>query len=153
MEEAWAFEHSIECNVPKEFAWHFWTDVCNWKIDADVESVELNGPFTNGSQGVTITHSAGRIEWRIVGVKAESEAVLEVPLSGATVRFRWTFQDLNGRTRITQHISTEGEKASSLAEMMAATFESGVPAGMKTLCESMLKAAAATADAPRPLER
>jgi hypothetical protein len=152
MEEAWAFEHSVECNVAREFAWNFWTDVSNWKIDADIESVELNGPFTEGSHGTTITRSAGRIEWRIAGVKAQSEAVLEVPLPGAMGRFHWTFQDLGGHTRITQRVSIGGEQAASFAEAMAA-FESGIPAGMKTLCESMVRAAAVAASAPLPSER
>ena len=139
MEEAWAFEHTIECNVPKEFAWNFWTDVGNWKIDADIESVELNGPFTAGSHGATTTRSAGRIEWRIAGVKAGSEAIIDVPLPDATGTFHWTFQDLNGRTRITQRVSIG---VSSLAEMLAGGLERGIPAGMQKLCEIMVKAAA-----------
>ena len=50
-EPAWAFEHSIECPVTVEFAWRFRTDVSNWVLDADVESVELDGPFQAGSKG------------------------------------------------------------------------------------------------------
>ena len=139
MEEAWCFEHSIECNVTREFAWTFWTDVENWKLDADIESVELSGPFAEGSRGATTTRSAGRIEWRLAGVKAGSEAIIDVPLPGATGTFRWTFQDLNGRTRITQRVSIG---VSSLAEMMAGGLERGIPAGMQKLCETMVKTAA-----------
>jgi len=25
----WKFEHSVECQVAKDFAWRFWTDVTN----------------------------------------------------------------------------------------------------------------------------
>ena len=35
MDEAWAFEHSVECPVTTEFAWRFWTDVNNWRLDTD----------------------------------------------------------------------------------------------------------------------
>lgn len=59
------FEHVIECAVPIKFAWQFWTDVRNWRLDSDVDAVELSGPFAAGSAGATLTHSMGRIEWRI----------------------------------------------------------------------------------------
>jgi len=64
MDEMWAFSHSVKCPVTREFAWRFWTNVSNWRLDADVEAVELNGPFAAGSQGVTLMRSSGRIEWR-----------------------------------------------------------------------------------------
>jgi len=141
VEEAWRLEHSVECEVTKEFAWSFWTHVPNWKLDADVEAVELDGPFAEGSSGATITRSFGRVAWRIVMVKAESEAVLEIPAPGAVVRFHWIFQDLSGRTRITQQVGIEGEQAALIVGMIAAGLESGIPAGMQKLCESMVKAA------------
>jgi hypothetical protein len=141
MDEAWAFEHSVECPVTREFAWRFWTNVSNWKLDADVESVELNGPFAAGTHGVTVSRSAGRIEWRLVGVQAEAGAVFEIPLPGAIVQFRWTFEDLGGHTRMTQRASIGGEQALSLVNAMAG-LEGGIPAGMQKLCETMAKAAA-----------
>jgi hypothetical protein len=55
--EAWAFEYSVACPVTTEFAWRFWTDVNNWRLDTDVESVELNGPFAAGSRGVSRRHA------------------------------------------------------------------------------------------------
>jgi hypothetical protein len=39
-EPAWTFEYTIDCAVSAEFAWNFWTQVSNWKLDADVESIE-----------------------------------------------------------------------------------------------------------------
>ena len=57
MDEVWSYEHSVECPVRAEFAWRFWTDVRNWAMDADVESVKLDGPFASGSRGATITRS------------------------------------------------------------------------------------------------
>ena len=76
MAEAWVFEHSEECPVSRESAWQFWTTVENWKLDADVESVELTGPFAAGSHGATMTRSSGRIEWRLAEVVPESGAAL-----------------------------------------------------------------------------
>jgi hypothetical protein len=38
---AWEFEHSVECQVSRDFAWRFWTNVANWTLDTSVESVTL----------------------------------------------------------------------------------------------------------------
>ena len=69
-DEAWAFESSIVCEVALEFAWRFWTDISNWALDADVESVTLDGDFAAGSRGVTQSKSSGRIEWRVASGKS-----------------------------------------------------------------------------------
>jgi hypothetical protein len=41
----WTFEHTIECSASSDFAWKVWTNVENWAVDADLESVELRGGF------------------------------------------------------------------------------------------------------------
>jgi Polyketide cyclase / dehydrase and lipid transport len=141
MDEAWAFECSVECPVAAEFAWQFWTDPDTWRLDADVDAVERNGPFAAGTSGATITRSSGRVEWRIVDVQEGAGAVIEVPVERAVARFQWTFEDLGGRTRITQRASLSGEGAADLANQMAAMFEPTMPAGMRKLCEAMAKSA------------
>jgi len=42
-EPAWTFEYTIDCGVTPEFAWNFWTKVSNWVLDADVDSIEIDG--------------------------------------------------------------------------------------------------------------
>ena len=136
MEEIWSFEHSIDCNVPEEFAWSFWTNVSNWVLDADIDSVELHGPFADGTQGVTQSKSSGRIEWRIAEVQP-GRAVLEFPAPGAVARFAWTFEEIEGRTRITQRVSLFGEQAPTYVDTLAAGLQAGIPAGMRKLCDAM----------------
>jgi hypothetical protein len=128
MDEAWAFEHSVECPVTKEFAWRFWTDVSHWRLDSDILPVELNGPFAKGSQGTTTTRSSGKIEWQLADVHQEEKmAVVEIALKGATCRFCWTFEDLGSRTRITQCATMAGEQAFAVISAMAKSLESGIP--------------------------
>jgi hypothetical protein len=140
MDEGWTFEHSVICPVTKEFAWNFWTTVSNWRLDSDVESVELNGPFETGSRGATNTRSSGRIEWRLSGVVHGEAAVVEIALPGATGQFRWTFEDVAAATRITQRVSIAGEQATSLVAAIAPGLESGIPAGMQRLSEALVQA-------------
>jgi len=141
-EPAWTFEHSIECGVSAEFAWIFWTNVSNWTLDTDVESIEIDGPFAAGAQGFTSSKSSGRVEWRVTEVQA-GKAVIEFPLPGAVGRFVWTFEDANGRTRITQRCTLYGDGANTLAKAVGPSLEAGIPAGMRKLCETMEYAARA----------
>src|SRR5690242_451251 len=81
-EEAWRFEHSVECDATAEFAWAFWSDVQNWHVDADVESIEMDGPFAAGTHGRTFSKTSGRIEWRVVEATPR-KAIIEFPLPDA----------------------------------------------------------------------
>ncbi len=133
---AWTFEYSVECGVPLDFAWKFWTTVENWKLDADVISVEIDGPFGAGASGMTVSKSNGPIQWRVAEV-VPGRAVIEFPLPGAVGRFVWTFEDLGGRTRMTQHCSLEGEQAEGFAKAVGPSLEAGIPAGMQKLSGTM----------------
>jgi hypothetical protein len=138
-EPAWTYEHSADCQVTVEFAWNFWTNVKNWALDADVESVEIDGPFAAGARGFTNSKSSGRIEWHLVEVRV-GRAVIEFPLSGAVGRCVWTFADTIGYTRITQRWTLEGEQADAYAKVVAG-LEAGIPTGMTKLCRTIEDAA------------
>jgi len=135
--QEWAFEHTIECAVSVHFAWNFWTNVRNWKLDADVGSIELQGEFAVGSRGVTNSRSSGRIEWHITELIPQIRAVLEFPAPGAVARFAWTFEEAEGRVRITQQASLYGEQATTYVESIGAALRTGIPDGMRKLCEAM----------------
>lgn len=127
------FEHSVACDVPVEFAWRFWTDVSNWSLDPDVESVEIDGPFAAGARGVTNSKSSGRVDWRIAEAE-NGRAVIEFPLSNATGLFLWIFDEVGGRTRITQRCTLEGPGAHTYANAIGPSLMGGIPAGMQKLC-------------------
>lgn len=136
----WTFENSVNCAVSVKFAWQFWTNVQNWTLDSDVESVELSGPFSEGTRGATNSRSSGRVEWRITEI-GDGRAVIEFPLSGAVGRCVWTFEDFAGHTRMTQRWTLQGEQAANYVESFAPGLETGIPAGMKKLCTTMEDAA------------
>jgi hypothetical protein len=136
MSKGWSFEHAVECAVSAEFAWRFWTNVENWALDADIDSVELDGPFAAGAQGMTRSKSSGRIPWRVAECDG-MKAVVEFEAPGAIGRFAWSFEDVAGRARITQRASLEGERATEYAETIGRALEAGIPQGMAKLCEAM----------------
>jgi len=101
-----------------------------------VDSVELHGPFAAGTRRVTQSKSSDRIEWRIAEVEP-GRADLEFPAPGALAIFIFTFEQLDGRTRITQRVSLYGEQALQYAASIGVGLEAGIPAGMRKLCEAM----------------
>ena len=139
--QPWIFEHAIECSVSVPFAWSFWTNVDHWRLDADVVSIDIDGDFAAGTQGVTHTKSSGTIHWRIIEVVSPSKAVLEIPAPGAAARFVWTFEDRDGKTRITQQVSLSGEQSAMYADTVGRALQAGIPSGMRKLCEAMQAAA------------
>src|SRR5690349_8235449 len=133
---SWSFEHSVEVSVPAEFAWQFWTNVANWALDADVVSVEIDGPFQTGTRGVTNSRSSGPIQWTLANVEP-GRAVVAIEMPDARAEFVWKFEDLGGTTRITQHVSLSGAEAGKYAEGFGPALEAGIPAGMAKLASVM----------------
>ncbi len=134
----WEFEHSVDCQVSKDFAWRFWTDVPNWTLDTSVESVTLDGPFAAGAKGVTKPHGGDPIKWRIAEVQDRSGAIIEVALPGASVQFHWRFEDAaDGGVRMTQRVTLEGERAADYVEEIK-QLEWGIPQGMQKMAEVMV---------------
>lgn len=139
----WRFEYSVECQVSRDFAWQFWTDVANWAVvDPAVESAKLDGPFVAGTKGITKPRGSDPVEWRVTEVEDGRRACIEIPAPGAVLRCLWTFADSpNGRTRITQQMSLDGERAGEYAAGIGAEMEKNMPEGMRKLAVAMLEAA------------
>jgi Polyketide cyclase / dehydrase and lipid transport len=135
------FEHSIECQVEREFAWKFWTNVDNWAVvDPAVEWAKLEGPFIAGTKGRTKPRGSDPNEWKLAEVEEGSRAVIEIAGPGATVKFHWSFTDITGGgTRMTQKVILEGERAAEYEEGMR-QLEKGIPYGMERLVEAMVRA-------------
>ena len=51
----WEYQHSIETAATPEAVWRLWADVDNWAVwNAEIEKIEIDGPFAVGSQ-ITMT--------------------------------------------------------------------------------------------------
>lgn len=143
MAPAWQFQFSLQCTVPRDFAWSFWTDVKNWALDADVETVTIDGPFVAGTRGHTVSRSSGPINWSIAEADPARRAVLEFPAPGAVAVFVWKFEDSPTGTAITQEASLSGPEAQKYANTFGRMLEDGIPAGMQKLCDAVEAAAKA----------
>lgn len=135
----WELTHSVETNASPSFAWNFWTDVTNW--DDPPAEFALNGPFAAGSRGTTRMPGQTPLQWFIREVTPPNAATIEMSLDGAALSFEWRFVGLaDGRTRLTQRIVLQGEKADMYLSQVKAAFTANLPDGMKKLATAMAKA-------------
>lgn len=133
---AWEISHSVETNASSAFAWTYWTNVANWS-DPPAE-FELDGPFAAGSRGMTHFPGAESRQWRIREVHPMESFTLETQLDGATLSFEWRFEPVPGtRTRLTQHIVLNGEKAAAYVKQVRAGFAPNLAAGMSKIAAAM----------------
>lgn len=136
---AWQFEHSVECNSDKSFAWAFWTDVFNWeRLEGKaVKWIKLKGPFAVGTSGATKTPSQDPFNWKITQLDPERSATIEMPLDGAVFCNVMIMESIHpNRTQITQRLSLTGKKAADFTEGMQ-TFETSAPQGLAKLAKAI----------------
>ena len=136
-EPAWQFQHSVDCNTPRQFAWDYWTNIANWNDPP--ARFHLDGPFDVGSQ-LTTSLPGQTLRSVIRDVIADREAIIEMQLPDAILSFHWKFENLSEhRTRITQWLVLSGPEAKSLVPR-ASTLEESAPEGMKKLVAAIERA-------------
>lgn len=135
----WQFEHSVECNSNKSFAWAFWTDVSNWeRLEGKaVEWIKLHGPFAVGTSGATKAPGQEPYTWKITQLDPERSATIEMPLDDAVFCNVMMMESIGAdRTQIAQRLSLTGIKAADFAEGMR-TFETNAPQGLAKLAKAI----------------
>jgi len=129
-EPVWQFHHSIECRVPRQFAWDYWTNIANWNDPP--ATFDLDGPFDAGSQ--LTTRLPGQTFHSVIRhLVAGHEAIIEMSLEEATISFHWKFESASeDRTRILQLVALSGRNAEAFVAQ-ASVLEASTPGGMKKL--------------------
>jgi hypothetical protein len=128
-EPAWTFQHSVECNASREFAWRYWTDIANWNDPP--AKFELDGPFDAGSR---LTTTLPDQTWQSIlsQVEPQHAATIETQLPDGVLSFRWEFEDVSAkRSRITQRLALSTANTALVAQ--ASLLEQSVPIGMNKL--------------------
>jgi hypothetical protein len=145
MNMPWEFRHSVIANADRQTVWEFISNIDNLaRIEGDaVESMTLDGPFQTGTSGTTKMWGQEPMLWRLADVAAPERATYEMQLSGAVVRFGWTYEELgDGRTSLTQHIVLEGPGAEAYVPVMEQHFVGNIPKGMDRLADESARYAA-----------
>ena len=135
----WAIEHSAEATADLVFTWSYMTEVTNW--DDPPAKFRLNGSFSSGSLGSTEIPGQAPLQWRLGEVKPQESYTIEIALEGAVIFCRWVFAELpDHQTRLTQHITLEGEHASSYRDKVQRAFGPGLAPGMNRIATAISNA-------------
>ena len=106
----WEYEHSIETDAAPAAIWRLWADVPGWGAwNAEIESVELSGPFAAGSR-ITMTPPGEDPIRLLVAEAVEGERFVDEARFGDLLL--WTLHLVEpvdgGRTRVTYRMEITG---------------------------------------------
>ena len=129
-EPAWQFQHSVDCNAPRQFVWDYWTNIVNWNDPP--ATFHLDGPFDAGSR-LTTSLPGQTLHSLLRDVFPGYEATIEMQLAEAILSFHWMFEALSShQTQITQRLTLSGANAGAFITQVR-LFEQNTPEGMKKL--------------------
>ncbi|MFD9359527.1 polyketide cyclase [Streptomyces sp. NPDC060031] len=134
----WVYEHSLETTAAPEAIWHLWTDVENWGTwNADIEKIELRGPFAAGSE-ITMT-PAGQdpVELRIAEVAEGESFVDEARFDGLVLRTAHRIERLDGTAaaavRVVYRMEITGAGAEEMGPRIGPAITADWPETMAAL--------------------
>src|SRR6266536_3375424 len=112
----WSVEHSIETSAAPNEIWRLWADVAGWPAwNADIEEIELSGPFAAGSMIRMTPIGQEPIELRIAEAVEPELFVDEADLGEIVVRTIHRAEQLEGgRARVCYRIEITGPAADTL---------------------------------------
>lgn len=117
-------EHSIDTTAPPEAIWRAWTDVAHWpRWNADIEHIELSGPFATGSTIAMTTRDQNTIQLRLAEVLDGKRFIDEAHVAGTAIHTTHEIERLgDGRTRVTYRLHATGPAAQELAPAISSDF-------------------------------
>jgi uncharacterized protein YndB with AHSA1/START domain len=133
----WTNEQSIETTASAEAVWRLWSDVSGWADwNADIEHIELSGPFAAGST-ITMT-PAGQdpVELRIAEAVEPKSFVDEADLGDVVVRTTHSVERVDDdRNRVTYRMEISGPAADSVGPELGPQISGDFPETLAALVE------------------
>lgn len=112
----WVFEHSIETSAAPASVWRLWADVENWGTwNADIETIEIRGPFATGTEITMTPPGQDPVELRIAELTEQELFVDEAEIDGLLLRTIHRL-DIIGprRTRVVYRMEITGSAADEI---------------------------------------
>ncbi len=129
----WTVEHSIETDVARQAIWQAWAEVARWgEWNADIEHVELTGPFATGSRITMTPRGQDPVELRIADVVDNEQFVDEAEIAGTVFRTMHRIEALDeDRVRVVYRLEATGPAAEEIGPAITADFEDTLKALVK----------------------
>jgi Polyketide cyclase / dehydrase and lipid transport len=121
----WMTEHSIETAVSADAIWRAWADVASWpKWNADIERIELTGPFATGSKIAMTPHGQDPVHLRVADVIDGQQFIDEADVAGTVVRTTHRIDALDEhRVRVVYRLEASGPAAEEIGPAISADFD------------------------------
>jgi uncharacterized protein YndB with AHSA1/START domain len=133
----WTNEQSIETAASPEAIWRLWSDVAGWpEWNADIEHIEISGPFAVGSTISMTPVGQDPIELRIAEAVEPELFVDEAKLGDVVVRTIHRVEDLEGdRRRVVYRMEISGSAADSVGPELGPQISGDFPETLSALVQ------------------
>jgi len=125
----WAIEHAVETTAAAEDVWALWSDVGGWPSwNADIERIELEGPFAAGSTIVMTPVGGDPVELRIAEADEPTLFVDEADGGDVVVRTTHRVEPLDAeRSRIVYQMEIGGAAADTIGPQLGPGISGDFP--------------------------
>jgi hypothetical protein len=135
--DMWTTEHSTETTASPEAIWRLWSDVGGWREwIADIERIELSGPFATGSSITMTPQGQDPVELRIAEAVEPELFVDEADLGDLVVRTVHRVERLEGeRNRVVYRMEITGPAADSVGPELGPQISGDFPETLSALVQ------------------
>ena len=108
----WEYENAVETTAAPEAIWRLWSDVENWGTwNAEIEKIEINGPFAPGTQ-ILMTPPGDDPIPLVIAEAVENESFVDQARFGdLLLRTTHRIDADQGRTRVVYRMEITGSGA------------------------------------------
>ena len=133
----WEAEYSTETSATQRDIWRLWADVAGWPgWNADIEQIELVGPFAAGSTIRMTPIGQEPIELRIAEAVEPELFVDEADLGDILVRTMHRVERLDDeRAQVTYRMEITGPAADTLGQQIGPEISGDFPQTLAALVE------------------
>jgi Polyketide cyclase / dehydrase and lipid transport len=133
----WTSEQGIETPASPEAIWRLWSDVAGWpEWNADIEHIEISGPFAAGSTISMTPIGQDAVELRVTEAVEPDLFVDEANLGDVVVRTIHRVERLDGdRSRVTYRMEISGPAADSVGPEVGPQISADFPETLAALVQ------------------
>ncbi|NUU24139.1 MAG: polyketide cyclase [Streptomycetaceae bacterium] len=131
----WTYEHALETTATPHAVWRLWADVDTWSTwNADVERIDLRGPFAEGSEFTMYLPGQDPIELRLGTCVADEVFVDVAEIDGLVLRTEHRVEPVGpGRSRVVYRMAITGPGADEAGPQIGPAVTGDWPETMAAL--------------------
>ena len=139
----WTNEQSVETTASPEAIWRLWSDVDGWpEWNADIEQIEISGPFATGSTVLMTPGGQEPVKLRIAEALEPDLFVDEADLGHVVVRTIHRVEHLAGeRIRVVYRMEISGPAADTVGPEVGPQISADFPETLAALVQQAERSA------------